>query len=76
MTGEASRVDVRGLLLGAGAFLGLVEELMAARTWAAQNTVLLALNLQADNMQNEVIRVQVELERLRDEGGIGGGLLA
>ena len=76
MTGGALPVDVRGLLLGAGAFLGLVEELMAARTFAAQNTVLLALNLQTDNMQNEVIKVQMELEQLRDEGEIGGGLLA
>jgi hypothetical protein len=75
MDADLPHVDARGLVLGAGAYLGLVEELMRVRTYAEVNTVCLALLLQIDHMQNEVIRVRSESERARDEGGLGGGLL-
>lgn len=75
MAADLPHVDMRGLILGAGAYLGLVEELMRVRTHAEVHTVCLALLLQIDHMQDSIIRVLSEMERARDEGGFSGGLL-
>lgn len=75
MSREAVPVDVRALLLSAGAFIGLVESLMSAGTWPEQEQALLALNLQSVNIRAAVITVHADAIRLVDDEGIAGGLL-
>lgn len=72
MARGAVPIDARGLVLGAGALMGLVEALMGAATWPEQEQVLLALNLQAVNLRDAVIDVHANAIRLIDGDGLPG----